>query len=191
VIFCTLVTGIAGMEDMKKVGRVGGKALLYFEVVSTLALLIGLAVGNLVHPGGGFNGCPATLDARAVAEYRGQAKRKKVTEFLVHIFRTLSWSVYKGRHILQVLFVSLSFRVRFVDGGSALQTSRRLLGRPSPARFRRSGDLDALRPDWSLWRQAFTIAVRSGVSRSSRQVDADAVHHIALLRNHRARGIAR
>ena len=54
VIFCTLVTGIAGMEDMKKVGRVGGKALLYFEIVSTIALLIGLAVGNLVHPGSGL-----------------------------------------------------------------------------------------------------------------------------------------
>src|SRR6516164_9113710 len=60
VIFCTLVTGIAGMEDMKKVGRVGGKALLYFEVVSTLALLIGLAVGNVTHPGSGFNVNPAT-----------------------------------------------------------------------------------------------------------------------------------
>src|SRR5437879_11606357 len=65
VIFCTLVTGIAGMEDMKKVGRVGGKALVYFEIVSTLALLIGLVVGNLVHPGSGFNVNPATLDARA------------------------------------------------------------------------------------------------------------------------------
>ena len=62
VIFCTLVTGIAGMDDMKKVGRVGGKALLYFEVVSSLALLIGLLVGNLVHPGSAFNINPATLD---------------------------------------------------------------------------------------------------------------------------------
>src|SRR5690349_830574 len=74
VIFCTLVTGIAGMEDMKKVGRVGGKALLYFEVVSTLALLIGLLVGNVAHPGSGFNVNPVTLDATAVAQYAGQAK---------------------------------------------------------------------------------------------------------------------
>src|SRR4029077_12926107 len=85
VIFCTLATGIAGMEGMKKVGRVGGKALLYFEVVSTVALLIGLAVGNVVHPGSGFNVDPATLDARAVAEYAGQAKAQKVTEVVVHI----------------------------------------------------------------------------------------------------------
>src|ERR1700726_2539792 len=73
IVFCTVVTGIAGMEDMKKVGRVGGKALLYFEAVSTLALLIGLIVGNVTHPGAGFNVDPATLDAKAVAEYAGQA----------------------------------------------------------------------------------------------------------------------
>src|ERR1700681_958439 len=85
VIFCTLVTGIAGMEDMKKVGRVGGKALLYFELVSTMALLIGLLVGNVVHPGSAFNADPAMLDAKAVAEYAGQAKAQKVTVFLVHI----------------------------------------------------------------------------------------------------------
>src|SRR5690349_23200946 len=84
VIFCTLVTGIAGMEDMKKVGRVGGKALLYFEVVSTLALLIGLFVGNMVRPGSGFIVNPATLDAKAVADYAGQAKAHGVTEFLIH-----------------------------------------------------------------------------------------------------------
>src|SRR5256886_17127703 len=66
IIFCTVVAGIAGMQDLKKVGRVGGKALLYFEIVSTLALLIGLVVGNVVRPGSGFNVNPASLDARAV-----------------------------------------------------------------------------------------------------------------------------
>src|SRR5438270_11764938 len=68
VIFCTLVTGIAGMEDMKKVGRVGGKALLYCEVVCTIALLLGLVVGNVVHAGSGFHVDPTTLDAQAVSE---------------------------------------------------------------------------------------------------------------------------
>ena len=66
VIFCTVVSGISGMESMKKVGRIGGKALLYFEVVSTLALAIGLVVGNWLRPGAGFNANPATLDAKAV-----------------------------------------------------------------------------------------------------------------------------
>src|ERR1700716_498958 len=74
IIFCTVVSGIAGMQDMKKVGRVGGKALLYFEIVSTIALLIGMVVGHVVHPGSSFNINPASLDARAVADYAGQAK---------------------------------------------------------------------------------------------------------------------
>src|SRR5579859_4317085 len=109
VIFCTLVTGIAGMEDMKKVGRVGGKALLYFEIVSTLALLIGLLVGNVVHPGSGFNVNPATLDAKAVAEYAGQAKVQSITDFLVHIIPTTVVDAFTRGDILQVLFVSLLF----------------------------------------------------------------------------------
>ena len=109
VIFCTLVTGIAGMEDMKKVGRVGGKALLYFEVVSTIALLIGLVVGNVVHPGSGFHVDPAALDARAVAEYTGQAKGQSVTEFLVHIIPSTIVDAFTRGDILQVLFVSLLF----------------------------------------------------------------------------------
>src|SRR5579871_2298258 len=78
IIFCTVVSGIAGMQDMKKVGRVGGKALLYFEIVSTLALFIGLVVGNVVKPGSGFNVNPATLDAKAVSDYAGQAKAQTV-----------------------------------------------------------------------------------------------------------------
>src|ERR1700720_2711421 len=109
VIFCTLVTGIAGMEDMKKVGRVGGKALLYFEAVSTLALLIGLVVGNLVRPGSGFNIDPATLDAKAVAEYAGQAKTQSVTQFLVHIIPNTVVDAFTRGDILQVLFISLLF----------------------------------------------------------------------------------
>jgi aerobic C4-dicarboxylate transport protein len=109
VIFCTLVTGIAGMEDMKKVGRVGGKALLYFEVVSTLALLIGLVVGNVVRPGSGFNIDPATLDAGAVAQYAGPAKAQSVTEFLIHIIPNTIVDAFARGDILQVLLISLLF----------------------------------------------------------------------------------
>jgi len=109
VIFCTLVTGIAGMEDMKKVGRVGGKALLYFEIVSTLALLLGLIVGNVVHPGSGFNVNPATLDSKAVADYAGQAKAQNVTEFVAHIIPNTVVDAFSRGDILQVLLVSLLF----------------------------------------------------------------------------------
>src|SRR5579864_8221909 len=109
VIFCTLVTGIAGMNDMKKVGRVGGKALLYFEVVSTLALLIGLVVGNVVRPGSGFNVDPRTLDAKAVADYAGQAKAQSVTEFLMHIIPTTVVDAFAKGDILEVLLISILF----------------------------------------------------------------------------------
>jgi aerobic C4-dicarboxylate transport protein len=109
VIFCTLVTGIAGMEDIKKVGRVGGKALLYFEVVSTLALLFGLVVGNLTHPGSGFNIDPATLDGGAVAQYAGQAKAQSVADFLAHIIPNTIIDAFAKGDILQVLLVSLLF----------------------------------------------------------------------------------
>src|ERR1700730_15388176 len=88
IIFCTVVTGIAGMQDIKKVGRVGGKALLYFEVVSTIALLIGMVVGHVARPGSGFNVNPALLDAHAVADYAGQAKAQNATDFLMHIIPT-------------------------------------------------------------------------------------------------------
>jgi len=109
VVFCTVVTGIAGMRDLKKVGRVGGKALVYFEAVSTLALLIGLAVGNFVQPGAGFNVDPATLDARAVADYAGQAKAQSVTEFLMHIIPNTMLDAFAKGDILQVVLVSLLF----------------------------------------------------------------------------------
>ncbi|GAC1433868.1 MAG: dicarboxylate/amino acid:cation symporter [Terriglobales bacterium] len=109
VIFCTVVSGIAGMQDMKKVGRVGGKALLYFEIVSTFALALGLIVGNIARPGSGFNVDPASLDAKAVAEYAGQAKAQTTTEFLMHIIPNTVVDAFAKGDILQVLLVALLF----------------------------------------------------------------------------------
>ncbi|MFY9843582.1 MAG: C4-dicarboxylate transporter DctA [Terriglobales bacterium] len=109
IIFCTVVTGIAGMENLKKVGRVGGLALVYFEIVSTIALLIGLVVGNVVHPGSGFNVNAATLDAKSVADYAGQAKAQTVTEFLMHIIPTTVFDAFAKGDILEVVFVALLF----------------------------------------------------------------------------------
>ena len=109
IIFCTVVTGIAGMENLKKVGRVGGMALIYFEIVSTLALLIGLVVGNVVHPGSGFNVNVATLDAKSVADYAGQAKAQSVTDFLMHIIPTTVVDAFAKGDILEVVFVALLF----------------------------------------------------------------------------------
>jgi aerobic C4-dicarboxylate transport protein len=109
IIFCTVVSGIAGMRDLKKVGRVGGKALLYFEIVSSVALLIGLIVGNVVRPGSGFNVNPATLDAKAVADYAGQAKAQNVSDFLMHIIPTTVVDAFAKGDILEVLFVAILF----------------------------------------------------------------------------------
>ncbi len=109
MIFCTVVTGIAGMEDLGKVGRVGGKALLYFEIVSTMALVIGLLVGNLVPTGRGFNANPATLDTREVAAYAGQAKAQNMTDFVMHIIPTTVVDAFAKGDILEVLFVSVLF----------------------------------------------------------------------------------
>jgi aerobic C4-dicarboxylate transport protein len=109
IIFCTVVAGIAGMENLKKVGRVGGMALIYFEIVSTIALLIGLVVGNVVHPGSGFNVNVATLDAKSVADYAGQAKAQNVTDFLMHIIPATVVDAFAKGDILEVVFVALLF----------------------------------------------------------------------------------
>jgi aerobic C4-dicarboxylate transport protein len=109
VVFCTVVSGIAGMEDMKKVGRVGGKALLYFEIVSTIALVLGLVVANVVRPGSSFNVNPATLDARAVADYAGAAKAQTVADFILHIVPTTIVDAFTRGDILQVLLVAILF----------------------------------------------------------------------------------
>jgi len=109
IIFCTVVSGIAGMENLKKVGRIGGKALLYFEIVSTLALFIGMFVGNVAHPGSGFNVNVATLDAKSVASYAGAAKEQSVTDFLLNIIPTTVVNAFAQGNILQVLLVAVLF----------------------------------------------------------------------------------
>jgi aerobic C4-dicarboxylate transport protein len=109
LIFCTVVTGIAGMESLKKVGRVGGIALLYFEVVSTFALVLGLVVANVARPGSGFNVNAATLDAKAVAEYAGQAKAQSVTEFFMHIIPSTVIDAFAKGDILEVVLVAILF----------------------------------------------------------------------------------
>jgi aerobic C4-dicarboxylate transport protein len=109
IVFCTVVTGIAGMQDIKKVGRVGGKALLYFEVVSTVGLLIGLIVGNLVHAGRGFNAAPSTLDAQAVTQFAGSAKLEGVADFLMHIIPATVVDGFLRGDLLEVLLIAILF----------------------------------------------------------------------------------
>jgi aerobic C4-dicarboxylate transport protein len=157
VIFCTLVTGIAGMDDMKKVGRVGGKALLYFEVVSSLALLIGLLVGNLVHPGSAFNINPATLDAGAVAQYAGQAKAQSVTDFLVHIIPNTFVDAFAKGDILQVLLVSLLFGFALSMAGPRCKPLVDMLAALTQAVFGVVSILMRFAPIGAFGAMAFTI----------------------------------
>src|ERR687888_499408 len=96
VIFCTVVLGIAGAGDMKKVGRVGAKALIYFEIVSTIALVIGLIVVNTIQPGGGFNADAATLDAAAVADYAKRAHSQTTIDFVLGIIPTTFVDAFTG-----------------------------------------------------------------------------------------------
>jgi len=107
VIFFTVVSGIGGMQSMKKVGRVGGKALIYFEVVSTLALLIGMLVGNWLTPGAGFNADPAKLDATAVGQYAGKAHEQSVIEFLLNIIPNTIVDAFAKGDILPIVLVSI------------------------------------------------------------------------------------
>jgi aerobic C4-dicarboxylate transport protein len=163
VIFCTVVSGIAGMQDMKKVGRVGGKALLYFEIVSTLALLIGLIVGNVVQPGAGFNINPATLDPKAVAEYAGQAKAQSVTDFLMHIIPNTVIDAFAKGDILQVLLLAILFGFALSIVGQRSQMIVDLFGALTHAVFGVINILMRLAPIGAFGAMAFTIG-RYGVA---------------------------
>lgn len=107
VIFCTIVTGIANMQDAKKVGRVGIKAIIYFEVITTLALIIGLIVINVIKPGVGMNVDPSTLDAKSVETYLSQSKSGSVQDFLLHIIPENVVSALANGDLLQVLLFSI------------------------------------------------------------------------------------
>ena len=109
IIFCTVVVGIAGMEDMKKVGKTGGLALLYFEVVSTVALVVGLVIVNVFQPGGGMNIDPATLDTKGIAAYTGPGKMQGTVEFLLNIIPSTIFDAFAKGEILQVLLFSVLF----------------------------------------------------------------------------------
>jgi len=109
IIFCTVVTGIAGMENMKAVGKTGGLAILYFEVVSTLALIVGLVIVNVIRPGVGMNINPATLDTNALAAYTGPGKMQSTTDFLLNIIPSSVVDAFAKGDILQVLLFAVLF----------------------------------------------------------------------------------
>jgi aerobic C4-dicarboxylate transport protein len=157
IIFCTVVTGIAGMENLKKVGRVGGLALLYFEIVSTVALLIGLVVGNVVHPGSGFNVNVATLDAKSVENYAGQAKAQSVTEFLMHIIPTTVVDAFAKGDILEVVFVALLFGFALSAAGARAKPLVELIESLTHVVFRIVSILMIFAPIGAFGAMAYTV----------------------------------
>ncbi|HJV50739.1 MAG TPA: dicarboxylate/amino acid:cation symporter [Noviherbaspirillum sp.] len=109
IIFCTVVIGIAGMEDMKKVGKTGGLALIYFEVVSTIALIVGLVIVNVLQPGAGMHIDPHSLDTKSIAAFTGPGKMQSTTEFLMNIIPGSVVDAFAKGDILQVLLFSVLF----------------------------------------------------------------------------------
>lgn len=162
VIFCTVVMGIAGMEDMKSVGKTGGYALLYFEIVSTLALMIGLVIINLVQPGAGMNIDPATLDAGSVATYATTAENQSTVEFLLNIIPTTVIDAFARGEILQVLLFSLLFGFALHAMGATGKPVFNFIDALSHVLFRIIGYIMKVAPIGAFGAMAFTIG-RYGV----------------------------
>jgi aerobic C4-dicarboxylate transport protein len=157
IIFCTVVTGIAGMEDMKKVGRVGAKSLLYFEVVSSIALLIGLAIVTLIQPGAGFNADVSTLDTKALASFTTGAKSLSSKDFLMNIIPTSVVDAFAKGDILQVLFFSLLFGFALSAIGEKGKPIIKFIDEVSQIMFRIVGFIMKAAPIGAFGAMAFTI----------------------------------
>ncbi|MEE2979673.1 MAG: dicarboxylate/amino acid:cation symporter [Pseudomonadota bacterium] len=157
IIFCTVVSGIAGMRDMKKVGRVGGKALLYFEVVSTFALVIGLAAGHIFNPGAGFNVDVHTIDAKAVAQYAAKAQSASTVDFLLNIIPSTVVDAFAKGDILQILLIALLFGGALSAMGERAQMVTDFIDQISHVFFRIVHVITRVAPIGAFGAMAFTI----------------------------------
>jgi aerobic C4-dicarboxylate transport protein len=157
IIFCTVVHGVASMSDLKKLGRVGGKTILYFEVVSTLALVIGLVVVNLLRPGDGFNVDPKALDAGTTKSYVQGAKQLGLADFFLNIIPTTLFSPFITGDLLQVLLVSLLAAFAIAALGERGQPVLRGIDRASEIFFGIMRFVVRLAPFGAFGAMAFTI----------------------------------
>jgi aerobic C4-dicarboxylate transport protein len=157
VIFCTVVSGIAGMQDVKKIGRVGGKALLYFEVVSTFALVIGLFVANIFRPGAGFNADPATLDTKSIAEFTEKAKHQSTIDFVMNIIPNTVVDAFAKGDILQVLLIAILFGFSLSLLGERGKPVTKLIDELASAIFGVVGIVMKVAPIGAFGAMAFTI----------------------------------
>ena len=157
VIFLTITTGIAGMRDLKQIGRVATKAFAYFLVFSTLALIIGLVIANVVQPGRGLNIDPASLDAGAISQYADAAHETTIIGFLTGIIPGTLISAFVDGNILQVLFVSILFGVAMAIVGDAAAPVQRALEALSQIVFKLVAILMKAAPVGAFGAFAFTI----------------------------------
>ncbi|GIZ51559.1 dicarboxylate/amino acid:cation symporter [Noviherbaspirillum aridicola] len=157
IIFCTVVLGIAGMEDMKKVGKTGGLALLYFEIVSTLALVIGLLIVNLVQPGAGMHIDPNSLDTKSIAAYTGPGKMQSTTDFLLNVIPSSAIDAFAKGDILQVLLFSVLFGFALHKFGGRGTLVFDMIEKTSHVLFSIVGIIMKLAPIGAFGAMAFTI----------------------------------
>ena len=157
IIFCTVVVGIAGMEDMKKVGKTGGLALLYFEIVSTLALIVGLVIVNLVQPGAGMHVDASTLDTKGIAAYTAPGKMTSTVDFLLNVIPSSVVDAFAKGEILQVLLFAVLFGFALHRFGGRGTLVFDLIEKTSHVLFDIVGIVMKLAPIGAFGAMAFTI----------------------------------
>lgn len=157
IIFLTVVHGIAGMEDMKKVGRVGFKALIYFEVLTTVALILGMVIVNVWQPGAGMNVDPAALDTKSIASYAAKAQEQGTVAFLMHIIPATVVGAFAEGEILQVLFFAILFAFGLHSLGDRGRPMLHLIDQASGIFFKIVGVLMKVAPIGAFGAMAFTI----------------------------------
>jgi len=157
IIFCTVVLGISGMENMKAVGKTGALAILYFEILSTISLVIGLVIVDVVRPGGGMNVNALTLDAKAVAAYTGPGKMQTTTGFLLDIIPDTVMGAFAKGDILSVLFFAILFGFALHLIGEKGKVVHTVIEQFSTVLFRIVGIIMRVAPIGAFGAMAFTI----------------------------------
>jgi len=157
IIFTTVVVGIAQTGAMKEVGRIGARALLYFEVVSSVALVIGLVVVTLLQPGAGMNFDPRTADTSAIASYTSASKNLNTTDFLLHIVPDTMFSAFSTGEILQVLLVSVLFGIAMLSLGEPARPLVDVIAAASKVLFEIVALIMRFAPIGAFGAMAFTV----------------------------------
>src|SRR6202045_4845074 len=184
IVFCVVGHGIAGAGDLKKVGRVGVKALIYFEVMTTVALIVGLLLAYLFGPGHGMNIDPSTLDAKALSTYADNAHRLKgggIGSFLLNIIPTTSFDALARNDVLQVLFFAIIFGVSLaLVGGEKGERISSLIDAVSTVLFRAMGLIVRLAPLGVLGAVAYTVG-KYGVGSLRQLISLVALFYVSVI----------